>query len=130
MVNPMSFRWILVMTIIRSLGQAPLTSLVFGMMGDVVEYGQWKSHLRQESLIFGGGSLGFKDRHRHHQLAVMTAMLEGAGFLSSVTGGAMQPTSAHQMISSIFKIGPILVWIVSIIVLLFYKKLDKIYPLL
>ena len=126
MVNPMSFRWILVMTIIRSLGQAPLTSLVFGMMGDVVEYGQWKSHLRQESLIFGGGSLGFKIGTGITS-AVMTAMLEGAGFLSSVTGGAMQPTSAQQMISSIFRIGPILVWIVAIIVLLFYK-LDKIYP--
>lgn len=126
MLNPMSFRWILVMTIIRSLGQAPLTSLVFGMMGDVVEYGQWKSHLRQESLIFGGGSLGFKIGTGITS-AVMTAMLEGAGFLSSVTGGAMQPASAQQMISSIFKFGPILVWIVAIIVLLFYK-LDKIYP--
>ena len=95
-------------------------------MGDVVEYGQWKSHLRQESLIFGGGSLGFKIGTGITS-AVMTAMLEGAGFLSSVTGGAMQPTSAQQMISSIFKFGPILVWIVAIIVLLFYK-LDKIYP--
>lgn len=126
MVNPLSFQWILVMTIIRSLGQAPLTSLVFGMMGDVVEYGQWKSHLRQESLIFGGGSLGFKIGTGITS-AVMTAMLESAGFLSSVTGGAMQPTSAQQMISSIFKFGPIFVWAVATIVLLFYK-LDKIYP--
>ena len=126
MVNPMSFQWVLVMTIIRSLGQAPLTSLVFGMMGDVVEYGQWKSHLRQESLIFGGGSLGFKIGTGITS-AVMTAMLEGAGFLSSVTGGAMQPTSAQHMISSIFKFGPIFVWAAAIIVLLFYK-LDKIYP--
>ena len=125
-VNPMSFQWILVMTVIRSLGQAPLTSLVFGMMGDVVEYGQWKSHLRQESLIFGGGSLGFKIGTGITS-AVMTAMLEGAGFLSSVTGGAMQPTSAQHMISSIFKFGPIFVWAAAIIVLLFYK-LDKIYP--
>ena len=126
MVNPMSFQWVLVMTVIRSLGQAPLTSLVFGMMGDVVEYGQWKSHLRQESLIFGGGSLGFKIGTGITS-AVMTAMLEGAGFLSSVTGGAMQPTSAQHMISSIFKFGPIFVWAAAIIVLLFYK-LDKIYP--
>ena len=126
MVNPMSFQWVLVMTVIRSLGQAPLTSLVFGMMGDVVEYGQWKSHHRQESLIFGGGSLGFKIGTGITS-AVMTAMLEGAGFLSSVTGGAMQPTSAQHMISSIFKFGPIFVWAAAIIVLLFYK-LDKIYP--
>ncbi len=126
LVNPLSFRWILAMTIIRSIGQAPLTCLVFGMMGDVVEYGQWKSHLRQESLIFGGGSLGFKIGTGITS-AVMTAMLEGAGFLSSVTGGAMQPTSAQHMISSIFKFGPIFVWVAAIIVLLFYK-LDKLYP--
>lgn len=126
MVNPMSFR------VDSGKDHHPLARISsadlsgIGMMGDVVEYGQWKSHLRQESLIFGGGSLGFKIGTGITS-AVMTAMLEGAGFLSSVTGGAMQPTSAQQMISSIFKIGPILVWIVAIIVLLFYK-LDKIYP--
>lgn len=32
-----------------------------------------------------------------------------------------------SMITTIFKFGPILVWIVAIIVLVFYK-LDKIYP--
>lgn len=126
LVNPTSVTWVLIMTIIRSLGQAPLTSVVFGMMGDVVEYGQWKSHIRQESLIFGGGSLGFKIGTGITS-AVMTALLEGAGFLSSTTGGAVQPESATSMISTIFKFGPILVWAVAIIVLLFYK-LDKIYP--
>ena len=126
LLHPMSFSWILALTIIRSLGQAPLTCLVFGMMGDVVEYGQWKSHLRQESLIFGGGSLGFKIGTGITS-AIMTVMLESAGFLSSVTGGAAQPDSAKQMISTIFQFGPILVWIVAIVVLLFYR-LDKLYP--
>lgn len=126
LLNPMSFGWVLAMTIIRSLGQAPLTSVVFGMMGDVVEYGQWKSHIRQESLIFGGGSLGFKIGTGVTS-AVMTAMLEGAGFLSSTTGGAVQPESAKAMIQTIFQWGPILIWAVAILVLLFYK-LDKIYP--
>ena len=96
------------------------------MMGDVVEYGQWKSHIRQESLIFGGGSLGFKIGTGVTS-AVMTAMLEGAGFLSSTTGGAVQPESAKAMIQTIFQWGPILIWAVAILVLLFYK-LDKIYP--
>lgn len=126
LLNPMSFGWVLAMTIIRSLGQAPLTSVVFGMMGDVVEYGQWKSHIRQESLIFGGGSLGFKIGTGVTS-AVMAAMLEGAGFLSSTTGGAVQPESAKAMIQTIFQWGPILIWAVAILVLLFYK-LDKIYP--
>ena len=35
-------------------------AIIFGMMGDVVEYGHWKFGVRQESLIFGGGSLGGK----------------------------------------------------------------------
>lgn len=126
LVNPTNVTWVLVMTIIRSLGQAPLTSVVFGMMGDVVEYGQWKNHIRQESLIFGGGSLGFKIGTGITS-AVMTMLLEGAGFLSSTTGGATQPDSALSMISTIFKFGPILVWAVAIVVLLLYK-LDKIYP--
>lgn len=126
MVNPTNVGWLLAMTIIRSLGQAPLTSVVFGMMGDVVEYGQWKSHLRQESLVFGAGSMGFKIGTGITS-AVMTLMLEGAGFLSSTAGGAVQPDSAVSMITTIFKFGPIFVWIVAIIILVFYK-LDKIYP--
>ena len=126
MLHPNSFSWILTMTIIRSLGQAPLTSVVFGMMGDVVEYGQWKSHIRQESLIFGAGSLGFKVGTGVTS-AIMTMLLEAAGFLSSTTGGAVQPESAKEMIATIFYWGPILVWAVAIVVLLLYR-LDKIYP--
>lgn len=126
MLHPNSFSWIMTMTIIRSLGQAPLTSVVFGMMGDVVEYGQWKSHIRQESLIFGAGSLGFKVGTGVTS-AIMTMLLEGAGFLSSTTGGAVQPESAKEMIATIFYWGPILVWAIAIVVLLLYR-LDKIYP--
>lgn len=125
MLHPNSFSWILIMTIIRALGQALLTSVVFGMMGDVVEYGQWKSHIRQESLIFGAGSLGFKVGTGVTS-AIMTMLLEGAGFLSSTTGGAVQPESAKEMIAAIFYWGPILVWAVAIVVLLLYR-LDKIY---
>ena len=44
----------------RAIGLAPLNAVVFGMVGDVVEFGQWKTHIRQESLIFAGGSIGTK----------------------------------------------------------------------
>lgn len=68
------------------------------MMGDVIEYGQWKFHIRQESLVFGGGSLGFKI---------------GTGLTSAI-------------IIAIYEFGPVIIWGVAIVVLLFYK-LDKIY---
>ena len=125
LINPFSYEWAMAVTIIRGIGQAPLTALVFGMMGDVIEYGQWKFHIRQESLVFGGGSLGFKIGTGLTS-AMISALLTGAGYLSSTTGGAVQPESAKHMIIAIYEFGPVIIWGVAIVVLLFYK-LDKIY---
>lgn len=92
----MSYEWAMAVTIIRGIGQAPLTALVFGTMGDVIEYGQWKFHIRQESLVFGGGSLGFKIGTGLTS-ALISVLLTSAGYLSSTTVGAVQPESAKQM---------------------------------
>ena len=59
-INPTSFSWMVMSCVIRALGLAPLNAVVFGFLGDVVEFGQWKTHLRQESLIFAGSSVGMK----------------------------------------------------------------------
>lgn len=126
LLNPYSFSWALTTSIIRALGEAPLTAVVFGMMGDVIEFGQWKNHVRQESLIFGGGSLGFKIGTGITSV-VITSMLNNAGYLSSTGGNIVQPGSAVDMIKNIYIWGPTLIWIVAIVVLLVYK-LDKKYP--
>ena len=124
--NPMSYEWAMAVTIIRGIGQAPLTALVFGMMGDVIEYGQWKFHIRQESLVFGGGSLGFKIGTGLTS-ALISMLLTNAGYISSTTGGAVQPDSAKEMIITIYKFGPAIIWGIAVVVLILYK-LDKIYP--
>lgn len=59
--------------------------------------------------------------------AVITGLLSLAGYVSSQAGAAGQPESAMNMIVDIYKYGPMIVWIVVIITLLFYK-LDKQYP--
>lgn len=125
-VNPTSFVWMLMSCVIRGIGLAPLNSIVFGLLGDVVEFGQWKTHLRQESLIFAGGSVGTKIGSGLAS-AGMTGLLSMAGYISSTTGVAVQPDSAIQMIMNIYKFGPILVWVVVIVTLALYK-LDKLYP--
>lgn len=125
-LDPGSYQWALIITIVRGIGQAPLTALVFGMMGDVIEYGHWRFGIRQESLVFGGGSLGFKIGTGLTS-ALISILLTGAGYISSTTGGAVQPEAAKQMIMTLYKYGPIAIWGAAIIVLLFYK-LDKIYP--
>lgn len=126
LINQQSFHWMLVITVIRAIGQAPITAVIFGMMGDVIEYGQWKSHIRQESLIFGGGSLGFKIGSGV-SAAIVTSLLGMSGFISSATGGAVQPDSAKQMIIDLYQYGVLFIWIVAIIVLAVYR-LDKMYP--
>mgnify|MGYP002230335618 FL=1 len=125
-MNPHSFGLAMGTTIVRALGEAPLTAVVFGMMGDVIEYGQWKSHIRQESLVFGGGSLGFK-LGVGLTSAIISGLLNASGYISSSTGGAVQPETAKAMIMSIYKYGTTFIWVIAVVVLIFYK-LDKIYP--
>lgn len=124
--NPMDFGWVLFSCIIRGIGFAPLNSVIFGFLGDVVEYGQWKFHIRQEGLIFSGGSVGTKVGSGLTS-AILTSLLSYAGYVSSNTGSAVQPQSAIDMIVNLYMWGPIFVWVVIIIVLLLYK-LDKMYP--
>ncbi len=124
-LNPYSVPWMFMSCITRSIGLAPLNAVVFGMIGDVVEYGQWKTHVRQESLIFAGGSIGTKVGAGVAS-AAMTGLLSLAGYLSTTTGVATQPDSALNMIINIYKIGPIIVAAGVLIVLLFYK-LDTYY---
>ncbi len=132
-LNPQSFSLALVSSIVRALGEAPLTAVVFGMLGQVVEYGQWKTHIRQEALIFGGGSLGFKIGTGVTS-AIITKLLDASGYMSSidgvdVAGQITQPGSALQMIQNIYLYGPLMIWAVAIVVLLFYK-LDKHYDII
>lgn len=103
-----------------------LTAVVFGMLGDVVEFGQWKTHIRQESLIFAGGAVGFKLGNGITS-AIISKLLDAAGYISSSGTSVVQPDSALAMIQNIYIWGPILVWVIAVVVLALYK-LDNKYP--
>ena len=125
-LNPYSFPWMVMSCVARAIGLAPLNAVVFGMVGDVVEFGQWKTHIRQESLIFAGGSIGTKVGAGLAS-AAMTGLLSLAGYVSSSVGTAAQPETALNMIVNIYKFGPILIAAVAFITLALYK-LDRMYP--
>lgn len=126
LANPFSFQWFFVVTLIRSIGVSQLSATIFGMLGDVVEYGYWKNGFRQESLIFGGASLGFKVGTGVTS-ALMTGLMTASGYISSTSGNVVQPGSAVTTIGNIYKFGPVIIWAAAIILLLIYK-LDKEYP--
>lgn len=125
-INPTNFGFMVFSCVIRAIGLAPLNSIVFGFLGDVVEFGQWKTHLRQESLIFAGSSVGMKVGAGLTS-AIITGLLSVAGYISSTAGNIIQPDSAVQMIVNVYKFGPMVVWVTVIITLSLYK-LDKKYP--
>lgn len=126
--NPLNFYWLLFSCIIRGIGFAPLNSVLFGFFGDVVEYAQYKYHVRQEGLIFSGGSVGTKVGYGVTG-AILTGLLSYSGYVSSTTASAVQPQSAIDMIVHLYMFAPIVVWIIIIVALLLYK-LDKQYPMI
>ncbi|MBS6196652.1 MAG: MFS transporter [Clostridiales bacterium] len=123
--NPFSFPWLVMSCVTRAIGLAPLNAVVFGMVGDVVEFGQWKTHIRQESLIFAGGSIGTKVGAGMAS-AIMTGLLSKAGYVSSAAGTSVQPDSALEMIVNIYKFGPLLIVVLALVTLFLYK-LDTLY---
>lgn len=126
LLNPTDFGWVVFSCVVRGIGFAPIQSVIFGFIGDAVEYGQWKTRLRQEGLIFSGGSVGTKVGSGLTS-ALLTGLLSYAGYISSSTGSVMQSQQVIDMIVSIYMWGPIFVWIVLIVVLYFYE-LDQKYP--
>ena len=126
LLNPTDFNWVVFSCVIRGIGFAPVQSVIFGFLGDAVEYGQWKTHIRQEGLIFSGGSVGTKVGSSLTS-AALTGLLSYVGYVASSSGAVAQSQDVINMIVSIYEWGPIFVWAVLLLVLFFYK-LDKVYP--
>jgi GPH family glycoside/pentoside/hexuronide:cation symporter len=125
-LNPSDFNLVWASVIIRSIGVAPMFAVIFGMLADTVEYGQWKTHTRYEGLIFSSASLGSKVGPGLMS-ALIGALLSFAGYISTTSGVAVQqPESAKNMIMMLYQWGPIGVWVTIGIILYFYK-LDNIY---
>lgn len=127
-LNPTNFGFMVFSCVIRGLGLAPLNSIVFGFLGDVVEFGQWKTHILQESLIFAGSSVGMKVGAGLTS-AIITGLLSLSGYVSSTAGTISQPDSAIRMIINVYRFAPLVVW-VSVIITLSLYKLDKMYPMI
>lgn len=126
LLNPTDFNWVVFSCVIRGIGFAPVQSVIFGFLGDAVEFGQWKTHVRQEGLIFSGGSVGTKVGSGLTS-AVLTGLLSMVGYVASNAGAVSQPAAVIQMITDIYMFGPIFVWAVLLFVLYIYR-LDKVYP--
>ena len=126
LASPFSFALCLGTTLVRGIAQAPLSAFIFSMIGDVVEYGQWKTHMRQESYILSGGSVGAKVGMGAAS-AIITGIMSLCGYISSTGANVIQPQSAIDSIRYIYIFGPLVLFILLIVVCALYR-LDKMYP--
>lgn len=122
-VAPESLTMAMVASVCRGIGQAPLMGVVFSFLADSVEYGQYKTNLRLEGLIYSAASVGSK---------------VGGGLMSALFGiimdfagydgmAAVQSATALEAIKALYIEGPMVVWGVAIIILMFHR-LEKEYP--
>lgn len=123
MMNPLNVTFAMVSAVLRGIGVAPLWACVFPMIADSAEFGQWKTHVRQDGMIFSAASVGSK-------LGGGLASA-GIGLLMDSVGydglAATQTESALAMIEAICLYAPIFFSAIIVVLCLMYK-LDKIYP--
>lgn len=122
LLNPTSYAILYTAAVVKGVGNAALSGVMYGMLADTVEYNDWKSGIRAEGLVFSANSIGQKIGSGIGS-AVLGWVLAAFGFVSA---SADQPASAISGIRVIFLYVPLVVFAIMFIILLFYK-LDKEY---
>lgn len=123
LVSPQNVALVTFGGLLRGIGMTPILGMIFTMIADAIEYGQWKTGLRTAGAI---------------QSATTSGQKFGQGIGSALIGFIMQANeydgtlavqSAHALgtIQNLFIYGVSFLGILMIVILLFYK-LDKEYP--
>lgn len=111
-------------TALRGFGFSALMGNAYAMLADTIDYGEWKSGMRIEGLTFSGGT--FATTLGHGLGSAGIGWILGAGGYVSGGGTAAQPDGVFFVIDLLFIYIPIIIAIIIMILLHFYK-LDDIY---
>lgn len=123
--NPSSVTMIILGTVIKTLFLAPIVGTMFAMLADTIEYGEWKSGVRSEGLVYSAGSFGTKVGSGLGGAIVGWTLALG-GYIGNAE---VQSESANQMIKSMYLYSPVVISVLSLLILIFYK-LDKKIPII
>ncbi|MDU8671309.1 MFS transporter [Paenibacillus polymyxa] len=122
-VSPISLMAVCLGLVIKALGHAAILGTFFAMLADTIEYGEWKTGMRTEGLVYSAGSFGTKAG------GGLGAALIGWGLaLGGYAGGqATISATALASIHFMFIYVPIILALLQILLLVFYN-LDKLFP--
>ena len=122
-IAPTSIPMLWVSTIFRSVGVGGLSGSFRAMLADVVEYGEWKSGIRTEGLVYSGSTFGGKVGSGLGG-AIVAALLAWGGY---VPNAATQAAKAMLSIKLAFIAVPFIGSILIIILLLLFR-VEKLMP--
>lgn len=123
LLNPASFNWLMFCSVIKGVGSATAMGTMFAMIADTIEYGQWKTGIRVEGMLYSTTTFGAKVGAGVGG-AVAMAVLGAAGYNGLM---AVQSETAMQAISTLYLIVPLPFLAITPLIYALYK-LDKIYP--
>ena len=125
-MNPTDLTTFLIGTVLAALGAMPAIALIFAMINDTIEYGEYKTGLRTEGLVNSGASFGIKVG-TGIGLALIGWLLGVGGYIGG--GATEQSDLAIQMILALNIAIPLVLTIVQLLLLLLFK-MDKEYPMI
>jgi len=120
---PTSVAMVWISTIFRSVGVGGLVGNMRAMLADVVEYGEWKTRIRTEGMVFSGASFGLKVG-AGLGTAIVMAIIAWGGYDA---GQPIQTDKAMTSIKLAFIAAPFFGSILTIIMLLVFR-IEKLLP--
>lgn len=123
LLNPKSIVLVTFGGLLRGIGMTPILGMIFTMIADSIEYGQWKTGLRTAGAIQSATTSGQKFGQGIGS-ALIGFIMESNGYNGDI---AVQSSHTLSTISNLFIYGVTILGVLMIIILLFYH-LDKEYP--
>lgn len=117
---------LMVTAVMRGIGYSCIMGVQFAIIGDSVEYGEWKTGVRTEGLVFSAQSFGCKLGMGLGN-ALIGVVLDMSRYNGDLGFADIQPSSAIFAIKALYIAMPAVVAILQIIMMGIYK-LDKLYP--
>lgn len=113
---------IILLSAVGSIGGGMLFVLIWSMIPDTVEYGEWKTGVRGEGIIYS--TLTFTTKMAYAVGGALAGLLlSWAGYVPNVA----QSTQAQNIILYMLALFPVISGILAILIMLFYKIDAKFY---
>lgn len=124
-IAPASFAVAMGAQIVKGVGQVPLLGIVWALFPDMIEYGEWKTGIRSEGLLYSSGSFAQK-----LGIGIGAALMSWILAMGGYDGAAsVQSGGALSAILWSFIYIPIITFVLQAVILYFYD-IDKKLPMI